>query len=92
MLSVKNHLFYIEKTFICEKRENISWNCETLRKNLHEMKLNKLQLKNKTRTKESMVYTTFSTPTKYQHFNVYVYFIDFVSKFKKIFFSVFCYD
>ena len=34
---VKNHRFYIEKKN-CEKRENISWNYETRRKNMHEIK------------------------------------------------------
>jgi len=75
MLWVKNYRFYIEKKIICEK-EKISLG---IVKHLERMcmKWNKLKLKNKTKTKESMVYTTFSTPTKYQHLNVYVYFIDF---------------
>ena len=34
---LKNHRFYIKKKN-CEKRENISWDCEALRKNVHEIK------------------------------------------------------
>ena len=74
MLWVKIHRFYIEKKIV--KKEKISLGIVKYLERMC-MKWNKLKLKNKTKTKESMVYTTFSISTKCQHLNVQVNFIDF---------------